>query len=445
MKRTKSQKRKQKDGIGHRFPRVRRFVLWWPFEVYHGLVICANCISIGYIVDHDEVQGTLPIFVIEQYFTFTFFTELLMRTLCKGWMFPLLKENHLDVFLVSLSVLNTWILGPAGVDPGMLKKMSVLRILRLVRLARSLRFRPEFHDMWQLMRGLVESAATLFWCYIMIGCVLYFFAIVGVSTIGKAERLSEEGTEHGAVAQEYFGSLMLTMMTLFQVMTVDSWTGVMRPMMDVQPMVVVFFVFFISVSVFILTNLIIAVIVENAFDSAKEDQQELAKELELQREQELEELSAIFHTMDLDGSGMVDKDEVAQAMQIRHVRMKLRILDVNLEDMSALWEILDDGDGELDVDEFIAGMRRMKGEGKAKDVMRLLRELRIQEATVARLDAKVRSSVARLAPAKAKVRRTMEDLGALRRTMERANQHLKHAAQVQVLTPAVEDLHEQLC
>ena len=37
------------------------------------------------------------------------------------------------------------------------------------------------------------------------------------------------------VDQEYFGDVLLSMLTLFQLMTLDSWTGFARPMIEVQP------------------------------------------------------------------------------------------------------------------------------------------------------------------------------------------------------------------
>ena len=62
---------------------------------------------------------------------------------------------------------------------------------------------------------------------------------------------------------DWFGSLGRSMFTLFQIMTLESWSmGVVRPVMQVFPFAWVFFVLFILVATFTMLNLFIGVIVE---------------------------------------------------------------------------------------------------------------------------------------------------------------------------------------
>merc|ERR1719335_785849 len=101
--------------------------------------------------------------VLEQFFTFCFALELLLRIISDGWTMVFQRKNHLDVFLVSLSVLVMWILEPANIEfAQMLRKLTVLRVMRLMRLAYKVRMRPEFKEMWALLKGLTESGETLF-------------------------------------------------------------------------------------------------------------------------------------------------------------------------------------------------------------------------------------------------------------------------------------------
>merc|ERR1711972_692360 len=123
------------------------------------------------------------------------------------------RRNHLDVFLVSLSILVMWILEPAKIEfANMLRKLTVLRVMRLMRLAYKVRMRPEFKEMWALLKGLTESGETLFWTYVMIGCVLYFFAIVATSLIGKMEGFKDGGAAQASA--ECFSDVMTSMVTL---------------------------------------------------------------------------------------------------------------------------------------------------------------------------------------------------------------------------------------
>lgn len=94
-----------------------------------------------------------------------------------------------------------------------------------------------------------------------------------------------------APLEEYFGDVTRSMLTFFQLMTLDSWTGAFaRPLMLKQVWIGPFLIFFIAVAVFVLLNLITAVIVENAFSDSKSEEKELALRLEREKEDELEDL-----------------------------------------------------------------------------------------------------------------------------------------------------------
>jgi voltage-gated sodium channel len=68
-----------------------------------------------------------------------------------------------------------------------------------------------------------------------------------------------------ATFPEFFGDLGRTMFTLFQVMTLESWSmGVARPVMVTHPWAWIYFVCFVLTASFIVLNLVIGVVV-NAF------------------------------------------------------------------------------------------------------------------------------------------------------------------------------------
>lgn len=428
---TKLHQIRVKDASLHPLPCVRRVVLTQGFEVTTLLLIIMNCVFIGWQAEQWEPEGleeTL-ILVFEQFFTLAFLVELGLRLLCYNWTFLLQTENYLDIFLVVLSVINSWILFPAGMEVDFLRQLTVLRTLRLIRLARAVRLRPAFKEMWQLLSGLMDSAETLFWTYVMFCCVLYFFAVMATTMIGKNGKF-----KNNELAQEYFGDVLLSMLTLFQVMTLDSWTGIMRPLMEVQPWIVWFFIAFISVAVFLLLNLVTAVIVENAFERSKHDEADLAKAMEAQKEAEIEELRNLFWDMDLDGSGFITRDELDDAVSTKRlIRQKLRSIDIHMKDLDALWEALDDGDGLLDVEEFVGGMRRLKGEAKAKDILRLFREVRRLETSFDEIQLYSDDSKRRMMDIKYQLRGTFRNIDACRRTLRRVKEAVKLASRTQRL------------
>jgi voltage-gated sodium channel len=79
-------------------------------------------------------------------------------------------------------------------------------------------------------------------------------------------------TLYGEAFPEWFGSLGASMYTLFQVMTLESWSmGIVRPVMDVFPYSWLFFIPFITVTSFTVLNLFIGIIVD-AMATVKEEE-----------------------------------------------------------------------------------------------------------------------------------------------------------------------------
>ena len=82
----------------------------------------------------------------------------------------------------------------------------------------------------------------------------------------------------GAAYPEWFGHLGRSLYTLFQIMTLESWSmGIARPVMENFPYAWAFFVPFILVATFTMLNLFIAIIV-NAMQSYNEAEQHAANE-----------------------------------------------------------------------------------------------------------------------------------------------------------------------
>ena len=85
---------------------------------------------------------------------------------------------------------------------------------------------------------------------ILILIIFYVFAVVATGLYGES-------------FPDWFGSLGRSMFTLFQIMTLESWSmGIVRPVMQVFPFAWIFFVLFILVATFTMLNLFIGVIVE---------------------------------------------------------------------------------------------------------------------------------------------------------------------------------------
>lgn len=128
---------------------------------------------------------------------------------------------------------------------------SVLRALRVLRVLRVLTFVP---SMKKIVGALMQSLNGMLSIAMVLGLVYYVAAVMVTKLFGTA-------------FPEWFGSLGASLYTLFQIMTLESWSmGIARPVMEQFPYAWLFFVPFILIATFTMLNLFIAVIV-NAVQS----------------------------------------------------------------------------------------------------------------------------------------------------------------------------------
>ena len=73
--------------------------------------------------------------------------------------------------------------------------------------------------------------------------------------------------------EDWFGSIGESMYSLFQIMTLESWSmGIVRPVMEEYPYAWAFFVPFILVTTFAVLNLFIGIIVDAMQHQTNEDE-----------------------------------------------------------------------------------------------------------------------------------------------------------------------------
>jgi hypothetical protein len=237
--------------------------------------------------------------------------------------------------------------------------------------------------------------------------ILYVFAVAATELIGR-----HKDYEDDVVAQELFGNLMRSLFTMFQLMTLDTYCDtVVRPMMQKQPWLALFFIFFVMLAVFVFWNLITAIIVDTAFCIAKEDSAQLAKEAETDKRRDLKALTGLFLELDKDESGELSKDEFRLGLLNPKVKLQLDLLEMTTGDLEDVWNVLDDGDGLLTIKEFTNGLRRMKGEAKAKDIIDCCKRLRHAASGCHELKREVRDYNNILTSLESDVRRIAEDTG----------------------------------
>merc|ERR1719183_1269837 len=193
-----------------------------------------------------------------------------------------------------------WIEGDTAAR--VLGPVMVLRVLRLARLARALRLLAQFKELWMLVRGLLSSAGTMIYTFILIMIILYVFACMGMELI-TTDMDSREDPEFDGYVELYFPGIWVTMLTLIQFVMVDSIAEIYTPMVSKNPMLGIYFVLILMIVPISLMNLVTAVIVEGSLEQAKEDQ-EVAKTYKNKLiVKMMPRIEKMFERLDVDGSG----------------------------------------------------------------------------------------------------------------------------------------------
>ncbi len=198
-------------------------------------VIVFNAITLGLETSSGVMEhaGTLLRYIDDVVLAF-FVIELLARLFAFGWRYFTNGWNIFDFVVVAMA------LAPASGNLSVLRALRILRILRLVAIVPSMR-----KVVMALMAAIPGVASVL----ALLALVYYVFAVMVTKLYGQ-------------MFPDWFGTVGDSMFSLFQIMTLESWSmGIVRPVMEQYPAAWMVFVPFILLTSFAVINLFIAVIV----------------------------------------------------------------------------------------------------------------------------------------------------------------------------------------
>ncbi|CAJ1355643.1 unnamed protein product [Effrenium voratum] len=329
------------------------------FENVIGLVILVNMITIG-VEAELSLGNNVPEWLqqLERAFLAIYTLEIILRLLAEGWGAFCTAWFLLDFFLVSVGIVALVVVPMSGSNrfEG-IEKVLVVRGLRLLRLVRALRVVEHFRVVWQLVYALLSAGQTMLSTTALVTFMLYIFGCMAVELITKDDVLKSQPATT-AIVEQYFYSLPRAILTLLQFVTLDSIAQVYTPLILERPYLAMYFfsiLIFVSIG---LMNLVTAVIIEGALDQAAKKHEEERILMKQKVKQSLPSLLETFLAIDVDGSGLITKEELAN--------MPLDMLPPNflknlpIDSMMDLFEVLDvDDSNSVSQAEFVEGLLRL--------------------------------------------------------------------------------------
>lgn len=227
-------------------------------------VIVFNAILLGMETSPELMAQAGGLIVALDKACLTFFVvEIMLKLVARGKRFFRNGWNIFDVVIVGAALF------PGSQGMSVLRALRILRVLRVISVAPSLR---------RVVEGFVTALPGMGSVFLLMAIIFYIGAVIATKLFA-------------ASFPEWFGSLPLSAYTLFQIMTLESWSmGIVRPVMEVYPYAWAFFVPFIMVTTFAVVNLLVGLIVNSMQDA---HQEEAGAATDAYRDEVLERLMAI--------------------------------------------------------------------------------------------------------------------------------------------------------
>ncbi|QBX34721.1 ion transporter [Paracoccus liaowanqingii] len=236
-------------------PRAQAFIM---------AVILFNALILGLETSRTLMASIGPLILfLDALCLMIFVVEIGLKLVARGPRFFRDGWNVFDVIVVGIALM------PAT------QGLSVLRALRILRLLRIVSVTPRLR---RVVEGFLSALPGMASVFLLMGIIFYIFAVMATKLFAAA-------------FPDWFGDLGNSAYSLFQIMTLESWSmGIVRPVMEVFPQAWIFFVPFILVTTFAVMNLVVGLIV-NSMQEAHQEEGNAATEA--YRDEVLARLTAI--------------------------------------------------------------------------------------------------------------------------------------------------------
>ncbi|HSH40579.1 MAG TPA: ion transporter [Arenicellales bacterium] len=230
-------------------------------------LIAFNAVTLG-LETSDAVMARAGglLIAVDRILLSIFALEILARIIARGIRFFRDPWSIFDFIVVGVAVL------PATQNFSVLRALRVLRVLRLASAVPRMR---------RVVEALLAALPGLGSVVAILGLIFYVAGVMATHIFGDE-------------FPQWFGTLGRSVYSLFQIMTLESWSmGIVRPVMEVYPYAWAFFVTFILVSTFTMLNLFIAVVVNAMQSRYHEAEAEQAQAAHDERAKLLTEIQAL--------------------------------------------------------------------------------------------------------------------------------------------------------
>jgi len=258
-------------------------------------IIVLNAVTLG-LETSDSVMARIGplLLALDTIFLTIFVIEIAARLIAHGTRFWRDGWSIFDFFVVAVALI------PATESLSGLRALRILRVLRLISAVPSMR---------RVVTGLFAALPGMTTVVMLLALIFYVFSVMATML-------------YGDTFPQYFGTIGKSAYSLFQIMTLESWSeSIVRPVLDVHPMAWLFFIPFILMTSFAVLNLFIGIIVDSMQEQARE-------RLEALQEQSMADVENHMHAVDR-------QEHDWQAAEFRKLMEELRTMRAEVSALRA--------------------------------------------------------------------------------------------------------------
>ncbi|MCG7623787.1 ion transporter [Epibacterium sp. Ofav1-8] len=218
------------------------------FSRFITAVILVNAVTLG-METSDVIMAHAGgiVHLVDKLCLLIFVLEIAAKLIVRRLRFFLSGWNIFDFLIVGIALV------PGAQGFSVLRALRILRVLRVISVAPRLR---------RVVEGFITALPGMGSVFLLMAIIFYIGSVMATKLFGNS-------------FPEWFGTLGLSAYSLFQIMTLESWSmGIVRPVMEVYPHAWAFFVPFIMVTTFAVVNLLVGLIVNSMQDAHSEEEGE---------------------------------------------------------------------------------------------------------------------------------------------------------------------------
>lgn len=223
-----------------------------PFEYFILAVILVNTVSLGVeTIDTLTQMQQRVCMIIDEICLGIFIIELALKAIAYNKDFFKYKWNIFDLVIVLVSLASSLPYFSIFRTLRIFRSVKFVKMFKSIRALRTMKLVCGLDHLQRILRAIVFAVPGILWVFIMLLIFYYMYAVFGTFCFA-------------ADFPEFFGSLPKSFLTLFQVMTFDSWcSGIARPVIKMHSWAYLYFFSFVVISAFTILNVIVGIIVDS--------------------------------------------------------------------------------------------------------------------------------------------------------------------------------------